>query len=53
MNIFTDVNCAAAKAAHDNYKEGMGMTDLVQSIRNSVQAATENKMRIFGSCNKA
>ena len=53
VNIFTDVNCAAAKAAHDNYKEGMGMTDLVQSIRNSVQAATENKMRIFGSCNKA
>ena len=53
VNIFTDVNCAAAKAAHDNYKEGMGMTDLVQSIRNSVQTATENKMRIFGSCNKA
>ena len=53
VNIFTDVNCAAAKAAHDNYKEGMGMTDLVQSIRDSVQAATENKMRIFGCCNKA
>lgn len=53
VNIFTDVNCAAAKAAHDNYKEGMGMTDLVQSIRDAVQTATENKMRIFGSCNRA
>ena len=53
VNIFTDVNCAAAKAAHDNYKEGMGMTDLVQSVRDAVQAATEQKMRIFGSCNKA
>lgn len=53
VNIFTDVNQAAAKAAHDNYTEGMGMTDLVQSIRDAVQAATENKMRIFGSVNKA
>lgn len=53
VNIFTDVNQAAAKAAHDNYKEGMGMTDLVQSIRDAVQTATENKMRIFGSCNRA
>jgi hypothetical protein len=31
----------------------MGMTDLVQSIRDAVQTATENKMRIFGSCNRA
>ena len=53
VNIFTDVNQAAAKAAADNYKAGIGMTDLVPYIRTAVQAATENKMRIFGSVNKA
>ncbi|MBE6638171.1 MAG: class II fructose-bisphosphate aldolase [Ruminococcaceae bacterium] len=53
VNIFTDVNQAAAKAASENYKEGIGMTDLVPFIRKAVQEATENKMRIFGSVNKA
>ena len=53
VNIFTDINQAAAKAAAKGYQEGMGMTDLIPSIRLAVQNATEEKMRIFGSVNKA
>ena len=53
VNIFTDINQAQAKAAHDNYKPGMGQTDLVPFMRAAVQEATENKMKIFGSLNKA
>ena len=53
VNIFTDINQAQAKAAHDNYKPGMGQTDLVPFMRAAVQEATENKMKIFGSVNKA
>ena len=53
VNIFTDLNQAQAKAAFENYKEGIGMTDLVPYMRRAVQEATENKMRIFGCVNQA
>lgn len=49
VNIFTDINCAAAKSAHDHYHEGCGMTDLMPSITEAVKQATLEKMRIFGS----
>lgn len=53
VNIFTDINCAAAKAAHDRYAAGRGMTDLMAPITEAVKQATLEKMRIFGSCGHA
>ena len=52
VNIFTDINCAAAKAAFDSYKNGCGMTDIMGNISSAVKAATMEKMRIFGCSNK-
>lgn len=53
VNIFTDINRAAAEAAYKNYKEGCGMTDVIPYMTAAVQAATEEKMKIFGSDFKA
>lgn len=52
VNIFTDINCAAAKAAADSYKDGCGMTDLMENIVAAVKAAAIEKMKIFGCVNK-
>ena len=52
INIFTDINCAAARAASDNYKEGMGLTDLQLQITDAVKQETVKKMKIFGSCGR-
>ena len=49
VNIFTDINNASAKTAHDLFKEGAGMTDLMPSITEAVKRATEEKMELFGS----
>ena len=49
VNIFTDINTAAAKAAYDLYAEGVGMTDLMQGVAEAVRRATLEKMRLFGS----
>ena len=49
VNIFTDINNASAKTAHDQFKEGAGMTDLMPSITEAVKRATEEKMELFGS----
>ena len=48
VNIFTDINCAAAQAAHDGWAPGEGMTGLMGGIVESVKAATIRKMRVFG-----
>ena len=53
INIFTDINKAAAKAAMDTYREGCGMTDLIPNMCEAVKRTTEEKMRIFGSVGKA
>ena len=53
VNIFTDINCAAAAAAHDSWAGGKGMTDLMPAVCVAVRAATAQKMEIFGSCGKA
>lgn len=50
VNIFTDINCAAAKAAADGYHAGIGMTERMNAITDAVAQATMEKMRIFG-CN--
>ena len=52
VNIFTDINCAAAKAAHDFYKEGCGLTDIQNQITEAVKQETMKKMRIFGSAGR-
>lgn len=51
VNIFTDINCAAARAA-GNYREGFGMTDLMGDIVKAVKDATIEKMKLFGCINK-
>ena len=53
INIFTDLNLAAASAAHDGYREGCGMTDLSLKVTETVRQATLRKMEVFGSCGKA
>lgn len=53
INIFTDINCAAARAAYECYQEGCGLTDLQNQITEAVKMETMKKMRIFGSENRA
>ncbi|MGM9653108.1 MAG: ketose-bisphosphate aldolase [Eubacteriales bacterium] len=53
VNIFTDLNCAAAKAAHDAYREGIGLTDVMPRITEAVKAATMKKMSLFGCAGRA
>ena len=52
VNIFTDINCAAARAAAESYRDGCGMTDLMGNIALAVKKATIEKMKIFGCINK-
>lgn len=47
INIFTDVNAAAAKAAHDGWKEGIGMIDLIPGEVEAVKSSVMEKMRLF------
>lgn len=47
INMFTDVNAAAAKAAHDGWKEGIGMTDLIPGEVEAVKSSVMEKMRLF------
>lgn len=54
INIFTDINFIAAKAAHDFYEKGcIYYTDLMPNIVNEIKKATMKKILIFGSDNKA
>lgn len=52
VNIFTDINCAAALAAFQNYTEGSGMTDLINPIVKAVYEETIKKIKVFDSCGK-
>ena len=53
INIFTDINVACVKAAHDAYAEGKGMTDVMGAMSEAVKAATMKKMLLFGSNGRA
>lgn len=53
VNIFTDLNCAEAKAAHDAWKPGMGMTEIMPLMTEAVKQATMTKMLLFGCNGKA
>lgn len=52
INIFTDINCAAAEAAAKSYAPGRGLTDLMNPVVRAVHDAAVKKMRVFGSCNR-
>ena len=47
INIFTDVNVAAAKAAHDGWREGLGLTDLIPGEVEAIKSAVLRKLRLF------
>lgn len=48
VNIFTDINMAAAKAAYEGYQNGkVLLTDLQPDMVEAVKQATIKKMRIF------
>ncbi|NLN82623.1 MAG: class II fructose-bisphosphate aldolase [Clostridiales bacterium] len=52
INIFTDINNISAKAAHDLYREGAGMTDVMLGVTEAVKRATLAKMNLFGSAGR-
>lgn len=53
INIFTDINCASAKAVAQNYIPGMGMTDLMLGNIQAIKNETIKKMNMFGCTKKA
>lgn len=53
VNIFTDINNAAAEAAVAHYGKGIGFSDLSPFITSAVMEAAMMKMRLFGSAGKA
>lgn len=48
VNIFTDLNLSAAKAAAEGYAPGKGLTGLVPEMVEAVKSSTMQKMRLFG-----
>ncbi|MDD2969748.1 MAG: class II fructose-bisphosphate aldolase [Lachnospiraceae bacterium] len=53
INIFTDINVAAAQAAKKALNDGKNsMTDIIPYQITAIQSATEAKMRLFDSNNK-
>ena len=53
VNIFTDINVAAAKAVSERYTDaGKGLTDLIPSAVEAVHRESEKKMRLFDSVGK-
>ncbi len=54
VNIFTDINAAAGRAAERTLASGKNaLTDLVRPEVDAVEAAVAEKMRLFGSTGKA
>lgn len=53
VNIFTDINCAAARGAFEHYREGGGMTELMPEITERIRKEVLYKMELFGSTGKA
>lgn len=53
INIYTDNNLVAGKAAHDCYKEGTGAFEAMPHIISAVKEATMRKIDVFNSAGKA
>lgn len=47
INIFTDINAAAASAFSAAYAPGMGITDVIPAMVDAVAQETERKIRLF------
>ena len=47
VNIFTDINSAGAKAAHDSYTAGNGLTDIMPAVSDAVRLETLKKISLF------
>lgn len=55
VNIFTDINVAAAEAAvrEFNSGKGKGLTDLILPAVDAIKQECEKKMTLFSSCGRA
>ncbi len=53
VNIFTDINAASAQAAAATYMVNTGMTDMMPKIIQAIKDSAMEKMKIFGSVNRA
>ncbi len=54
VNIFTDINSAAAEAAMRQFTDsGKGITDLIPAAVEAVSVETMKKLLLFGSNEKA
>ncbi len=54
VNIFTDINAAAVKAALERFTSAdKGLTDLIPAEVEAVRQETVKKMKLFGSDGKA
>ncbi len=52
VNIFTDINIAAARATAEHYREGIGLSDLSPVIAAAVKDETIKKIKLFNSQNR-
>ncbi len=52
VNIFTDINIAAAEAAGKACSTNGGITDLIPGIVENIKQATIEKMKLFGCFNR-
>lgn len=55
VNIFTDINVAAAEAAAREFNsgKGKGLTDLILPAVDAIKQECEKKMTLFSSCGRA
>ena len=54
INIFTDINLAASRAAEKVYTDkSLGFSKVIPDIREAVKEATRHKLQLFGSSGKA
>lgn len=53
VNIFTDINMAAAQYSAEHYKTGMCYTDLQVGVTEAIKTEAKKKMQLFNSVNKA
>ena len=53
VNIFTEINTAAAKAAAEAFESGKGLDRMLPPVRDAVKQVAGEKMRLFGSAGRA
>ncbi|MGN8635389.1 class II fructose-bisphosphate aldolase [Eubacterium pyruvativorans] len=53
VNIFTEINTAAAEAAAGAFESGKGLDRMLPPVRDAVKQVAGEKMRLFGSAGRA